>query len=292
MSTRQAEGRQPAFEARTLNHVALEVQDVDRSVAFYQTLFGMPVQTAQVVGPRRVPAPGLMIGEGPQFIAFMDPTSFIPTDRLNDADVSGRRGINHFCLGIADFDPDGVVQTLEARDLRATRNMREGMRGDRISEIGTTDPDRVFVQIQDESYCGGSGELGQLCEAGVEYPERARAPAEPLIEVTGYRGVWLTVTDVSRSVEFYTRLFDVAPRESSDSAALLMVGRDGSFLALTAGAEPGITRFSLAVARFDSDEVMLALATGGLSGRRVTSHDNLPAIGFTDPDGVTVLLER
>ena len=203
MSTREAQGRQPAFEARTLNHVALEVQDLDRSVAFYQTLFGLPIRSTQVVGPRRVAAPGLMIGEGPQFIIFMEPTAFIPADSLADADVSDRRKINHFCLGIAGFDPDGVVQTLEARDLRAIRNMREGMRNDRIAEIGTIDPDRAFVQIQDQSYCGGSGTLGQLCEAGVEYSERARVPTEPLIAVTSYRGVWLTVTDVSRSVEFY-----------------------------------------------------------------------------------------
>lgn len=292
MSTRRVQGRQPAFQARTLNHVALEVQDLDRSVAFYQRLFGMPIRSTQVVGPRRVVAPGLMIGEGPQFIIFMEPTAFVPTDRLADADVSDRRRINHFCLGIAGFDPDGVVQTLEARDLRAIRNMREGMRNDRIAEIGTTDPDRVFVQIQDQSYCGGSGKLGQLCEAGIEYPERARVPVQPLIAVTSYRGVWLTVTDVSRSVEFYSGLFDVSSRESSDGATLLMVGRDESFLALTGGAEPGISRFSLAVTRFDPDEVMLALATVGVSGRRVTSRDNVPAIEFTDPDGITVLLER
>ena len=98
------------------------------------------------------------------------------------------------------------------------------------------------------------------------------------------------MTDVARSVEFYTRLFDVSARESSNGATL-MVGQDGSFLALTGGREPGVSQFSLAVVRFDPDEVMLSLATGGVSGRRVTSRDNVPAIGFADPDGITVLLE-
>ncbi len=289
MSTRLPQGRRPAFEARMLNHVTLEVQNLERSVTFYQTLFGMPVQSDQVVGPRRVPVPCLKVGDGPQFLAFMEPTAFLPADRLEDVDVSDRSGINHFCLGIAGFDPDGVVRTLEARDLRATRNMREGMRNDRISEIGTTDPDGLFVQIQDQGYCGGSGELGQLCEPGFEYPAGAGG-RRPLMAVASYRGIWLTVTDVSRSVEFYTQLFDVSARESSDGATL-MVGQDGSFLALTGGSEPGVTRFSLAVVRFDPDEVMLALATGGVSGRRVTSRDNVPAIGFEDPDGISVLLE-
>ena len=42
------------------------------------------------------------------------------------------------------------------------------------------------------------------------------------------------VLDMRRSVEFYTRLFDVSARESSNGATL-MVGQDGSFLALTGG---------------------------------------------------------
>ena len=60
MNTTSAQGRQPAFQARMLNHVTLEVQDLDRSVAFYQRLFGMPLQSDQVVSPRRVPVPSLI----------------------------------------------------------------------------------------------------------------------------------------------------------------------------------------------------------------------------------------
>ena len=292
MSTMSAQGRQPAFQARMLNHVTLEVRDLERSVAFYQQLFGMPLQSDQVVGPRRVPVPCLTIGDGPQFIAFMEPTAFVPEDQLDEVDVSGRSGINHFCLGIAGFDPDGVVRTLEARDLRATRNMREGMRNDRISEIGTTDPDGLFVQIQDRGYCGGSGRLGDVCEAGFEYPVRASMQVVPPIAVHAYRSVSLTVTDVPRAVEFYSRLFDVSTREARNGVTLLIVGSDGSYLALSRGTAPGISRFSLAVQRFDPDEAMLALADTGLSGRRVTSDGNAPAIAFTDPDGITVYLER
>ena len=292
MSTIAAQGRPPAFQARMLNHVTLEVRDLARSVGFYQQLFGMPLQSDQVVGPRRVPVPCLTIGDGPQFIAFMEPTAFVPEDQLDEVDVSGRSGINHFCLGIAGFDPDGVVRTLEARDLRATRNMREGMRNDRISEIGTTDPDGLFVQIQDRGYCGGSGRLGDVCEEGFEHPVRASTQVVPPITVHAYRSVSLTVTDVPRAVEFYSRLFDVSTREARNGVTLLIVGSEGSYLALSRGTEPGISRFSLAVQRFDPDEAMLALADTGLSGRRVTSDGNAPAIAFTDPDGITVYLER
>ena len=290
MRTMFTQGRQPAFQARMLNHVTLEVKNLERSVAFYQQLFGMPLQSDQIVGPRRVPVPCLRIGRGPQFIAFMEPTAFVPADQLADSDLGERSGINHFCLGIADFDPDAVIMTLEARDLRATRNMREGMRNDRISEVGTPDPDGLFVQIQDQTYCGGSGRLGDLCEAGFEYPDQTSTPT-PAIAVHAYRSVSLTVTDVPRALEFYGRLFDVSVRESRDGTSLLLVGSNGSYLALSRGAEPGLSRFSLAVQRFDPDEVMLALGSNGLSGRRVTSDGNAPAIAFTDPDGITVYLE-
>ena len=291
MSKKFSQDRQPAFQARMLNHVTLEVQDLGRSVDFYQRLFGMPLQSDQIVGPRRVPVPCLRVGSGPQFLAFMEPTAFFSADQLEGNDRDERSGINHFCLGIVDFDPDEVIATLEARDLRATRNMREGMRNDRISEVGTPDPDGLFVQIQDQTYCGGSGRLGNLCEAGFEYPDET-ASTEPAIAVYAYRSVSLTVTDLPRAVEFYRRLFDVSVRESSDGKSLLIVGEDGSYLALSQGTKPGLSRFSLAVQRFDPDEVMLALASNGLSGRRVLSDGNSPAIAFTDLDMITVYLEN
>ena len=40
----------PALKPRTLNHVSLIVSDLDRSVAFYQRVFGLGVKSKQTGG--------------------------------------------------------------------------------------------------------------------------------------------------------------------------------------------------------------------------------------------------
>src|SRR5438876_513156 len=54
----------PAIAVKTLNHFALAVSDVKRSLDFYQGLFGMPIQARQ--GSTVI----LRIGNGPQFMAL------------------------------------------------------------------------------------------------------------------------------------------------------------------------------------------------------------------------------
>jgi hypothetical protein len=39
------------------------------------------------------------------------------------------------------------------------------MRDGRTPEVFLWDPDHIRVQIQDVSYCGGSGPLGSLCSS-------------------------------------------------------------------------------------------------------------------------------
>jgi hypothetical protein len=52
------------FKVRALNHFTIAVPDPKRTIDFYQTLFGMPVQAHQ--GPNTTV---LRIGPGPQFMA-------------------------------------------------------------------------------------------------------------------------------------------------------------------------------------------------------------------------------
>ena len=133
-----------------MNHVTLSVSDVQRSVAFYQRVLGLPLVTTQ--GNERdwdAPAvPVLGIGNGPQFIAFSR---------------GDRPHINHYCLGMEGFDA--------ARRRRAAGRARHRGAGPHArrfrpaggNELMFNDPDGIPVQIQDVSYCGGSGKLGDLC---------------------------------------------------------------------------------------------------------------------------------
>ncbi len=59
-----AQGSPTPIKLRSLNSATMAVSDVQRSVAFYQKIFGMPVQTRQ--GQTAL----LRIGDGPQYLAL------------------------------------------------------------------------------------------------------------------------------------------------------------------------------------------------------------------------------
>lgn len=134
----------------TMNHVTLTVADVARSVEFYQRVLGLPLVTTQ--GTERdwnaAAVPVLGIGEGPQFIAFSQ---------------GDRPHINHYCLGMENFDAAEVVARLAEHGIEARVRMRADS-DPPAEELMFSDPDGIPVQLQDASYCGGSGRLGDLCD--------------------------------------------------------------------------------------------------------------------------------
>ena len=142
--------RTAPFAVRTLNHVSIGVSDVERSLQFYQRAFGFTVRTRQSRGA----VPILTIGAGPHFVS------------LHEGSPRG----HHFCLGIEQFDPDWVMQTLVSHGVEARQRTRlsadqrpPGPPGADTQEITFDDPDGFTVQIQDVSYCGGVGPLGNIC---------------------------------------------------------------------------------------------------------------------------------
>ncbi len=135
-----AQSSDPPIKVRGFNHVTLTVTDIPRSVEFYQSLFGLRVQSRQGTGVN------LSVGSGPQFVGVYGGPKAEPR-------------INHFCLGVEDFDAGRVAETLDQRGVKS----RVRMRSDAIPELYLTAPDGISVQLQDVSYCGGSGPLGNQC---------------------------------------------------------------------------------------------------------------------------------
>ena len=130
-----AQAAEPAIGAVSqLNHVTMFVKDVQKSMAFYQRLFGMPLLTPQ--------EPGMNLKAGAGFLGIY-PSPDRPA------------GINHVCLGIERFDADRVLAQLKSEGLEA--NIR--LRGD-TKELYFNDPDGIRVQLQDVRYIGGVGVLG------------------------------------------------------------------------------------------------------------------------------------
>jgi catechol 2,3-dioxygenase-like lactoylglutathione lyase family enzyme len=120
---------------RQLNHVSIFVPDVAKSAKFYQDIFAMPVLTRQ--------DPGVNLDCGAGFLGIYPAPSGQPGS------------INHVCFALERFDADATLKTLTDRGVRA----RIRQRGD-TKELYLTDPDGVSVQLQDVSYIGGTGPLG------------------------------------------------------------------------------------------------------------------------------------
>jgi catechol 2,3-dioxygenase-like lactoylglutathione lyase family enzyme len=130
-----------ALRVRTLNHASLIVSDLDRSVAFYQRVFGLPVKSTQTGGVN------LAVGDD----AFVG---------IYQGGANAAPEINHFCFGLADFDPARVTAALGEHGVQAESRVRDG-----VTQVYCNDPDGLRVQLQDVSFCGGLGALGNECRA-------------------------------------------------------------------------------------------------------------------------------
>ena len=165
---RSAAAARPAFALKTINHVTLTIANGAREKEFYENVFRLPVRALQGTGVT------LAIGEGTDGVVF-NPTTNNP---------NATPGINHACFTIDNFDPGKVMGILIANGLEPIENgnpamikpltcrvrlrQRANNGGGPTSPLGTAelyfnDPDNIPVQIQDVSYCGGSGWLGQIC---------------------------------------------------------------------------------------------------------------------------------
>ncbi len=126
------------LKAHTLNHASLIVSNLDRSLAFYQNTFGLSVKSTGTGGAN------LSLGD-----AFLG---------VYQGGANSKPEINHVCFGLKDFDAQRTVSALTAAGLKAEARDRDG-----VTQVYTADPDNLRVQLQDVSFCGGSGALGNVC---------------------------------------------------------------------------------------------------------------------------------
>ncbi|MGD8340550.1 MAG: VOC family protein [Gammaproteobacteria bacterium] len=147
-----------------LNHFTVFVNDGAEANRFYQTTFGLTVQAYQ--GPQ---SPVTGIGDGRQFVMYAGGRS----ERTTPANI------HHGSLNMHDFDVDRVLATLTDYGLSARGDARTGPLMHYVSlrmperggaeggtpEVYFTDPDGILLQLQDLSYCGGGGYLGNECLA-------------------------------------------------------------------------------------------------------------------------------
>jgi catechol 2,3-dioxygenase-like lactoylglutathione lyase family enzyme len=179
------------------------------------------------------------------------------------------------------------------------------------------DPDGIAFQLQDPSYCGGTGPLGNRCA-----PPQA-SPKKGLIALKGYSHCTVFATDAQRSNAFYQQLFGLKFRSyQGPTSPTLAVGPRVEFLMFTGGgtargAAPAppraasINHFCMTLERFDADAVIRTLESYGIKPResqtgpvgpmrhyismrmenRGGAKEGTPELYFTDPDGILVQLQ-
>lgn len=153
--------RRGLLAVRGWNHCTNGVPDPASSREFVQNVFGLHVQAYQ--GPT---APVFGVGTGAEFLMF-----------TGGAAVT-RAGINHLCMTVENFRPDAAIAALERYGITPRGgsgapgplvhyiSMRREDRGgakEGTPELYFTDPDGLPIQLQDVTYCGGSGVLGNIC---------------------------------------------------------------------------------------------------------------------------------
>ena len=315
-----AQSSSPPIRVRALNHLTLAVSDPKRTVDFYQGLFGMPVQARQ--GSTTL----LRIGAGPQFLA------------VSGAGANAAPAINHFCLTVDGFNVDRILKTLADRgitrsDTAASSNAGSGgsnagpmktrvrLRGpdaggakEGTPELYFTDPDGIVVQLQDVSYCGGAGVLGNVCRSAPE-----PSPKRGLLAVRDLSHFTIAVANAERSNAFYQDLFGFTIRARQGPAPALAVGPGVQFVMFTGGPpspsasarQARIDHACLNMDGFDPDKILKALESYGIkprgnaSGRagplmsyvtmrmenRGGAPGGTPELYFTDPDGLLIQLQ-
>ena len=313
---RRSLASQPAAPApirvRTLSHFGLAVSDPKRSIEFYQGLFGMPIQAR--VGPTTL----LRVGAGPQFISIAPAGTAAP-------------GINHFCLGVEGFDVDRIMATLAAHGVAkgdaagpmkaavTRRGPDAGGAKDGTPDLLFGDPDGIVCQLQDASFCGGAGALGNVC------PPPEPAPKKGSIALRDLSHLTIFATDAGRSNTFYRDLFGLSIRSyQGPTAPTLAVGPTVQFLMFTGGgggargAAPAaaprpasINHGCFSMDGFKPDEVVKSLESYGLRPREAATGPvgplrhyvsmrmenrggapgGTPELYFTDPDGLLMQLQ-
>jgi catechol 2,3-dioxygenase-like lactoylglutathione lyase family enzyme len=321
-----AQAARPVIPVKGLNHFTLAVSDVKRSLDFYQGLFGLPIQARQ--GATIV----LRIGSGPQFLALSAAGSTPPS-------------ITHFCMTVENLNADRIIAMLAQHGIRKgdtiqaapgdggrltggasggpmhvrlrVRNPEAGGAKDGTPELYVGDPDGIVVQLQDTTYCGGAGVLGNVCETLPEpSPTKGRLAVKDLSHVT------ISVSDADRSNRFYQDLFGLPIRSRQGASLGLGVGPGVMFVMFIGAAGAGrsggsaarpasINHVCMSMENFNPDDILKTLATYGISPRgdapgpvgpmksyvsmrmpnRGGAPEGTPELYFTDPDGLLIQLQ-
>jgi catechol 2,3-dioxygenase-like lactoylglutathione lyase family enzyme len=290
---------------RKLHNFEIRVSDPERSVRFYQDLFGMPVQARD--GDRVL----LKIGDTNQFMA------------IRPLQGDEKPAITHIGYTVEDYDLAKLQTALEGLGFKkiaapdpALPGLDNAMsfwvrtRGE-TPELFFADERGLIVQLSDLDYCGGSGPLGTQCPA----PEAVDPGLFRLQELNHFTAF---VSDGAAANSFYQKAFGLEVQAYQGPGAPVTGIGDGHQFVMYAGAGGNGARAPANLHHgcfnmydFNVEEVLAKLTANGLSARpegqptagplmhyvslrqpeRGGAPGGTPELYFTDPDGILLQLQ-
>jgi len=298
----QAQGSAQAIAVSKLHCFTLRVTELERSVRFYQALFGMPVLT------RQPGAVSLRIGAGPQFLT------------LQECQPGENPGIAHIGLSVPDLSVERIAASLASRGLReravpasSAELLRAALQYWRAESpeagVFVVDREGLLLQVCAPTWCGVAGG----CTTAEPAPEPGLLQLNDINHFTNY------MSHAAAANQFYLELFGLQYQSyQGPTMPTIGVGDGRQFLMFVGGAreEPPqaaarIDHVSLSVENFDVERILATLTQFGLTGRaepsvtpalshwvsmrmpnRGGAEGGTPELYFSDPDGLHIQLQH
>ena len=296
-----ADAQQSPMSISKVNAFELRVGDPAKTVAFYQDMFGMPVvaRVGNMIS--------MQIGEGPQ---FMQVRSVMPGETP---------GISWLGYSVENFnlqEQQAKLQSLGFRVIDAPAKSVPGievamstwvsMRGN-TPELFFADERGLIVHLGDTSYCGGSGPLGNVCNA-------EPAP-QGMFSLNDINHFTVFLNDGAAANKWYQDTFGLSVQAyQGPGAPVTGIGDGYQFVMYAGGPSPdsvpaNIHHGSLNLNAFDVEAIQAMLEDYGftLQGDRPLgpmmhyislrqperggAPGGTPELYFTDPDGIRMQLQ-
>lgn len=129
-----AQSAAPVAVGRSMNHVSLSVNDVNRSADFYNRVLGMEIISRPANG-------GLNMGLGSE--------SFLGLYNLPNPG-----GMHHMCIGVDNYDADAMAEKLLDHGIEGDVNRDPANRTSGGDQLYFNDPDGIRVQLAQHGYLG------------------------------------------------------------------------------------------------------------------------------------------
>ncbi|MGA2466370.1 MAG: VOC family protein [Thermodesulfobacteriota bacterium] len=130
--------------ARVLDHIVLNVEDVERIIAFYCEVLGLPPERLEEFRAGKVSFPSVRIHKDTVIDLF--PKSLW---EQTEPKIRGRSNLNHFCLALVKKEWDELRQRLDQHrvSIEVGPVNRWGAHGTGIS-IYFTDPEGNLIEVR------------------------------------------------------------------------------------------------------------------------------------------------